>query len=153
MNKKPFLVVALFLIPVIHVAAGDLFGFLKKNRLDSKGERQGRWVFYWDDAHKHLESKGHFKHGLAVKRWKYFSADGRLTKKERYSSDRTIIYTRTYHPNGKLEYNGLAKLIYENGNNLHYYWSGPWKYFSPEGKYLKTQIYISGKVIQEIVEK
>lgn len=152
MTKRYLILIVTTLFVSHSLCATDIFGFLKKNKLDKKGERHGKWIFYWDDAHKQVESRGHFKHGLAAGRWKYYFNSGKKSKKEKYSRDRKIIYTKTYHPNGKLQYSGQAFLINNNGENLHYYWTGNWKYYSEEGKYQKTEVYEMGKVKSTLIE-
>jgi len=56
--------------------------FISNSAYDRKGERQGLWVYYRDDAHKYIESKGYFRHGIAVKKWKYFSEFGTYKKRK-----------------------------------------------------------------------
>lgn len=118
----------------------------KLNRFDKKGERHGKWEFYYDDAKAQVSSTGKFKHGLQIKLWKHYDNEGNLQKTENFDWKKKIITTRTYFPSGKMQSIGEATIV-ENPTELHYFWYGEWKYYSEEGKHIKSCFYYGGNLI------
>ena len=117
----------------------------KINKSDKHGNRQGYWEHYWNDEGD-IQRKGKYKHGLEVKKWKYYDLNGKLIKQEKYSKKRDVINIKTYYDNKKIKSNGKAFLINENDSILHFYWQGPWNYYSPTGVLEKTEWYEKGKI-------
>ncbi len=52
-----------------------------------------------------------------------------------------------YHKNGKVASRGKAELVIE-GDMLHYYWFGEWKYYTEIGDYEKSKIFLMGKELR-----
>lgn len=117
----------------------------KINKSDKHGNRQGYWEHYWNDEGD-IQRKGKYKHGLEVKKWKYYDLSGKLIKQEKYNKKRDVIDIKTYYENKKIKSNGQAFLINENDSILHFYWQGPWDYYSPNGELEKTEWYEKGKI-------
>ena len=117
----------------------------KINKLDNHENRHGRWEHYWNDEGD-VQRKGKYNHGLEVKKWKYYDLNGNLIKQEKYSKKRDVIDIKTYYDNKKIKSNGKAFLINENDSILHFYWQGPWNYYSTTGVLEKTEWYEKGKI-------
>lgn len=118
------------------------------NVFDKKKRRHGYWEFYWDDNDTtSLANKGEFKHGEQVGTWTYFNEDGTLQKKETKKKLGRRYLTTTYHPNGKIEKVGMAKVKKEKGY-LNYYWYGDWKCYDEQGNYVKTETYKKGEQVE-----
>jgi len=112
-------------------------------RLDRHAQRQGRYCTYYDAARTQLFTRGRYRHGQPVGRWRYYAPDGALQRHERYRrhgfSD--IAY---YYPGGQVARQGRARVVEEAGGP-HFYWLGEWKYYSPAGTLDSVQTYDLGK--------
>lgn len=124
---------------------GQQISFHKLNRT-KEGQRHGLWVSYADSAKTILEWKGRFKDGNERGVWRYYHRNGSIRKKEKYCFRK--IKTSTYHENGKIESTGFAKMD-EGENKLEYYYYGPWKYYSEDGKLIRIAHYEKGDIIKE----
>jgi antitoxin component YwqK of YwqJK toxin-antitoxin module len=111
--------------------------------LDRHDQRQGRWNTYYDDARTQLLTRGRYKHGQPVGRWRYYTMTGRLQRRERYRrhgfSD--ISY---YYPGGQVARQGRARVV-EEPSGPHFYWLGEWNYYSQAGALDSVQTYDLGK--------
>ncbi|GAB3637079.1 hypothetical protein GCM10027422_26690 [Hymenobacter arcticus] len=89
---------------------------------DRLGQRQGRHRAYYDDAHTQLLTRGRYRHGRPVGRWRYYALAGELQRQERYRrhgfSD--ISY---YYPGGQVARRGRARVVAEPGGP-HFFWLG-----------------------------
>ncbi len=127
----------------------NIFG---KNKINRHKEHVGRWNYKEDkDNPDQITSKGRFKNGKQVKKWKYFYPNGQLYLVEKYDSkkDFRILNATYYHKNGQVAHTGKA--VQENTKErIHYYWIGDWKYYNPDGTLRKTVIYENGWPIKAI---
>lgn len=114
------------------------------------GLPQGRW------NHKTSEqdfSTGRYASGKAVGKWKTV-VNGKLYRKSR--SRDNIEKIRLYHPNGVLKSKGTAKtdtvLKMQNGawvKEVHWYYTGSWLEYSPDGKLLRVETYEKGEWVDD----
>ena len=89
----------------------------KTNRFKNK-ERQGKWVIYTDSTKKQIDNIGRYRKGIPKGTWKYYNEKGILLKKEKYRFKK--IFTSYYHPNGKIQKQGRAKIVQEE-KTLHFF--------------------------------
>ena len=126
-----------------------LFG---KNNLNKNKEHIGRWNYKEDKENPdQITSKGRFKNGKQVKKWKYFYPNGQLYLVEKYDSkkDFRTLNATYYHKNGMIARTGQA--VQENtAEKIHYYWIGDWKYFNEDGTLRKTVVYDKGWPVKAI---
>jgi len=118
--------------------------------LYKNGLPQGRW------NHKTSEqdfSIGRYSSGKAVGKWKTV-VNGNLYRKSRNRGN--IEKIRLYHPNGVLKSKGTAKtdtvLKMHNGawvKEVHWYYTGKWLEYSPDGKLLRVETYEKGEWIDD----
>ncbi len=112
-------------------------------RTDRQGDRQGRYRTYYDASRTQLFTRGRYRHGRPVGRWRYYAQAGEMQHQERYHrhglSD--IVY---YYPSGQAFKQGHARLANEP-DGLHFYWFGDWNYYSPAGTLDSVQVYSLGK--------
>ncbi|QMU28464.1 toxin-antitoxin system YwqK family antitoxin [Adhaeribacter radiodurans] len=127
----------------------DIFG---KNKINKNKEHVGRWKYKEDKENPEvITSKGRFKNGKQVKKWKYFYPNGQVYLVEKYDSkkDFRILNATYYHRNGKIAHTGQA--VQENtAKRIHYYWIGDWKYYNEDGTLRKTVIYEAGWPVKAI---
>lgn len=129
---------------------GQVLAFnLPVNRMDKKGNRIGRWEYYFDEAKKQPDQMGRFKRGEQCGRWAYYSREGSLIKKEKYNLRKNTVKTRIYK-NGKLHRKGTA-IMTEESEGIHYYWEGKWKCYDEKGKFEKTLVYRKGKIVNTLL--
>ncbi len=120
-------------------------GFWRANRLDRQGDRQGRWRSYFDEANTQLQTRGHYRHGQPVGRWRYYSPTGLLERRERYLGQGQSTITYLY-PNGRVARQGQARVAAEPGG-AHFYWFGEWRQFTETGVLDSVKTYDKGLVV------
>ncbi|WP_151087267.1 toxin-antitoxin system YwqK family antitoxin [Hymenobacter baengnokdamensis] len=112
-------------------------------RTDRQGQRQGRYCTYYDAARTQLFTRGRYRHGQSVGRWRYYAQAGELQRQERYRrhgfSD--IIY---YYPSGQVARRGHARTV-DEPKGPHFYWLGEWQFYSLAGTLDSVQLYNFGK--------
>jgi len=111
------------------------------------GQRTGLWITKDINGELVYKSRGRYNKGSQKGTWKYFQNDT-LYQKEKYSGNTAKV--SFYHPNKKIRSNGITELDF-NGKVLHWYYSGDWKYFDPQGNLLKTVTYKQGNPVAEIL--
>jgi hypothetical protein len=109
-------------------------------------ERQGLWIVYQDSTNKQVDNIGRYRRGIPKGTWKYYDADGKLLKKERYRSGK--IFITEYHPNGMIRKQGKAKTV-TSDKLIHYFYYGNWYVYDTSGTLIKTQLYREGNRIAE----
>ncbi|MBK6447111.1 MAG: hypothetical protein IPF81_17960 [Bacteroidetes bacterium] len=136
------------LLTVFAAKADAWFLQPKRNQLKN-GVRHGYWVIYADSAKTILESRGHYRNGHETGTWKYYHENGKLRKIERFSKQR--IRTKYFYENGKRKSAGNAMLRIE-GESLHYFYQGPWKYYNEDGVLKSIVIYERGEEIKTLTK-
>ena len=120
-------------------------GFWKSNRFDRLGNQIGRWNVYYDSARIIPFTKGRYRHGIAVKLWRYYSPLGVLERKEHYRL-KGLSYLTYYYPNGNVAREGPARMVNEL-DGLHFYWFGEWQVYFIQGGLEKAETYSEGKLV------
>ena len=143
--KKTLLLFCSLFLPFVSLAQI----FSSHNHYDKVGLRHGRWKDYSDNTHKKYFSKGRYRHDIKVGKWKYYTTDGKLEKKEKFRKHGKLMLNTYYHKNGKVSSRGKAELVIE-GDMLHYYWFGEWKYYNEMGNYEKSKIFLMGKELRTV---
>jgi antitoxin component YwqK of YwqJK toxin-antitoxin module len=115
------------------------------NQIVSK-KREGFWIEKYTDDSLKYQSRGFYKKGNPIKKWKYF-LNGQLLKKEKFKSN--YCQTRVYYQNGKLASKGKTNLDSIN-QNFHWYYNGIWKFYNEKGKLSTLREYKNGDLISEI---
>ncbi len=111
--------------------------------LDRHDQRQGRWNTYYDDARTQLLTRGRYRHGQPVGRWRYYTLAGAVQRRERYHRHGFSDITY-YYPSGKVARQGRARVV-EEPSGPHFYWLGDWNYYSLAGALDSVQTYDLGK--------
>lgn len=120
-------------------------GFWKSNRFDRLGNQTGRWNVYYDSACIRPFTKGCYRHGTAVKCWRYYNPLGVLEREEHYHKKGRSELTY-YYPNGKVARKGQARMVNEP-DGMHFYWFGKWPVYYLQGGLQKVEIYSEGKLV------
>jgi hypothetical protein len=118
-------------------------GSRSAEHLDRHDQRQGRWNTYYDDARTQLLTRGRYRHGQAVGRWRYYTLAGAVQRRERYRRHGFSDITY-YYPGGKVARRGRARVVEESAGP-HFYWLGEWSYYSLAGALDSVQTYNLGK--------
>lgn len=108
-------------------------------------KREGLWIEKYSHDSAHYRSVGKYKNDDPIKRWRY-SLDGKIIKREKYKGN--ICYTKFYHENGKIRAKGATK-IEDDKKQLHWYYSGTWKYYDNKSNLTTTRQYHKGDLISE----
>ncbi len=117
------------------------------NKFNSKKQREGEWEFYWDEDTKQVSSKGKFRNGKQIGKWTYFSQNGNVERTELNRFLTRKIKTEQYYPNGRVEKKGKAMVVVD-AEYINYYWVGKWKCYDEFGKYVKTEKYVKGELVE-----
>lgn len=108
--------------------------------------KTGLWINKDDNGDVIYKSRGRYKYGKEKGTWKYYH-DKTLFKKERHNGDTSEMWF--YHLNKKVMANGKTEINF-NGIEIHWYYTGDWKYFDQQGRLLKTVTYKLGNPIAEV---
>ncbi|NEU10398.1 hypothetical protein GZH53_18885 [Flavihumibacter sp. R14] len=117
----------------------------KTNRL-RHGQRQGLWITEDDNGGVIYKSRGRFRNDRERGTWKYFHGDT-LIKKEKYAKNVSEIWF--YGANKRVVATGKTQVDFD-GIMLHWYYSGDWNFFDPDGRLLKTITYSKGNPVAEV---
>ncbi|WP_125077648.1 toxin-antitoxin system YwqK family antitoxin [Rufibacter latericius] len=92
-----------------------------------------------------MKTKGRYKHGYLLGKWKTRSADKKLRKLEIGSlvEGKNLIQTTEYHANGQIFKKGIA-LLDRSGKSTRYYYTQKWQYYNEDGSRNKTVLYEEG---------
>jgi hypothetical protein len=108
-------------------------------------KREGLWTEKYSHDSAHYRSVGKYKNDNPIKRWRYY-LDGKIIKREKYKGN--ICYTKFYHENGKIRAKGVTK-IEDDKKQVHWYYSGTWKYYDNKSNLTTTRQYNKGDLISE----
>ena len=131
-------------IKILVIAICISFASCKINQRKN-GLKTGKWVYDDKLLDVSMKSKGRYKNDFETGTWKEYIGN-RLISKKKYKD--SICFTKDYHDNGKIRAIGVSKMIVE-GNTIHWFLSGEWKFYNSEGVLLGTKIYEKGTPIQE----
>lgn len=110
------------------------------------GLRTGLWISKTDDENVVYKSRGRYTMGREKGTWKYFQNDT-LYQKDKYSGNQAMV--TFYHPNKKIRSSGKTQLDL-TAKQIHWYYTGDWKYFDPHGILIKVITYKDGNPISEV---
>ncbi len=106
------------------------------NKTDKEGRRQGKWIDFHSNGQIHY--KGQFKNNEPVGEFLYYSEDGNLFAKNKYSKN-GVMESEIYSPEGKL----IAKGKYINKKK-----QDKWEYYSEEdGSIILEENYNNGYLV------
>jgi len=131
------------LLSLLAALATACAGRRATERLDRHDQRQGRWTTYYDDARTQLFTRGRYRHGQPVGRWRYYALTGHLQRRERYRRHGFSDITY-YYPDGRVARQGRARVV-DEPDGQHFYWLGEWNYYSLAGALDSVQTYEFGK--------
>jgi antitoxin component YwqK of YwqJK toxin-antitoxin module len=109
------------------------------------GLRTGLWISKTDAGELIYRSRGRYSKGREKGTWKYFQNDT-VYQKDKYSGNNAKV--TLYHPNKKVRARGQTRLDL-TAKQLHWYYTGDWKYYDPKGKLVKVVTY---KEVNSIAE-
>src|SRR4051812_34287950 len=110
-------------------------------------QQYGLWIVYTDSSKTKILTKGKFRNGTQVGKWTYNSSTGIKERTEIYRGKRIKI--RHFYPNGKTSVKGKARIVVEE-RKIHFYYTGPWYYYSENGVPEKTAWFENGQKVKEI---
>ena len=101
-------------------------------------ERVGYWIEKDSDEHGEYVSKGNYKNGVKIGRWKT-SYQGKKYHIEKINK-KGIAKVKFFHPNGQLMELGKSKSMI---TETYVSWEkfGDWKYFDDKGKLIEIKKY------------
>lgn len=108
-------------------------------------KREGLWVEEYTIDSDQYKSIGTYKEDDLVKKWRYY-LNGNLIKKERYHNQ--YCKTKFFNKNRTKQASGRTQ-IDQTTKEIHWYYSGKWKFYDNNGKLKTVRIYDKGNLISE----
>jgi antitoxin component YwqK of YwqJK toxin-antitoxin module len=110
------------------------------------GLRTGLWISNTDNADVIYKSRGRYTRGKEKGTWKFFQYDT-LYQKDKYSGNHALV--TFYHSNKMIRSTGRTQLDL-TAKQIHWYYTGDWKYFDSQGKLIKVVTYKDGNPISDV---
>ncbi|KVV13723.1 hypothetical protein [Flavobacterium sp. TAB 87] len=108
-------------------------------------KKEGLWITESTIDRTKYKFVERYKNNIPVKTWKEFIND-KLYKRETYKSD--VCKVKYLHSNGKRQSKGITRLEVTTKES-HWFYTGRWKFYSDEGKLIKTKNYKNGELLSE----
>ena len=105
--------------------------------------RHGRWVYQDSTSTDVLTSKGRYRNGNEVGKWKHY-ANGVLFREEKFRENRAQVVN--YYPNQKVESKGTTGLD-RSAEMIHWYYDGKWKFYTEDGRLDSVKIFDKGTLV------
>lgn len=112
-------------------------------------QQQGLWITYTDSAKTRIVTKGRFRNGEQKGKWIYNTLQGEKDRIEIYRGSRIRI--KHYHSNGRLAVKGKGRIVKED-KKLHFYYYGPWYYYTEQGTLQKISYFENGNLVKEALK-
>lgn len=108
-------------------------------------KHEGLWIEQYAIDSDQYKSIGTYKKDDFVKKWRYY-LNGNLIKKERYHNQ--YCKTKFFNKNRSKQASGKTQ-IDQTAKEIHWYYSGKWKFYDNNGKLKTVRIYDKGNLISE----
>jgi len=118
----------------------------KINQVNKNKQHHGLWITYTDSTKTKIVTKGRFRNDEQKGKWIYNTLQGEKDRVEIYRGSKIKI--KHYHTNGQLAVKGKGRVVKEN-RKLHFYYYGPWYYYTEDGKLQKISYFEKGNLIRE----
>jgi hypothetical protein len=136
----------IFLLLLIPLIGSTICLGQSTNRYKNK-QRHGKWIIYYSDSTKQIDNSGRYRKGAPKGVWRYYDANGRMIRKEKYRFNK--ISTTHYHSNGKIKKQGKARITIDDTLS-HFFYYGNWNVYDTAGVLIKKLVYKDGIKISEI---
>ncbi|WP_018478684.1 toxin-antitoxin system YwqK family antitoxin [Pontibacter roseus] len=118
-----------------------------KNQFDREGLHHGRWFFDTEATGQgeKMTTKGRYRHGLMVGKWRTYDTAGNLRKEEkgRIKDSKNYIESVEYYPSGQVAVRGTS-ILDRTGTKPRFYRQGDWHYYNRDATLDKTVFYTEG---------
>lgn len=105
--------------------------------------RHGRWVYKDSTSNDVLTSKGKYRKGNEIGKWKHYN-NGVLFRQEVFKGDKAQVVN--YYPNRNVESAGNTGLD-RSAEMIHWYYDGKWEFYTEDGKLDSVKIYNKGRLV------
>lgn len=109
------------------------------------GKKDGKWIYQNKKTDGY--SRGKYQLGTETGTWKYYEGK-KLARRERYKNNMADV--KFYYPNGKISSRGQTRFD-TTATELHWYYTGDWKYYNQRGKLTEIRTFVKGKPVREKV--
>lgn len=123
-----------FLMMVLGICAAKANSQIT-NQIDSKGQKQGEWLEYYDQAKTQLKSKGVYKNNKRVGVWFFYYETSEVFMEVEYLTDGITTNLKMYDP----DKTKICEGIYVNGRK-----EGTWYYYTKDSVKLREEPYKAG---------
>lgn len=105
------------------------------NRVDPQMRKQGKWIYFYDDARTKIKMKGEFENNRRVGLWIKYFMSGSRKHEVTYQNGKTIGPARFYYENG---------YVREEGKWVMKHWVGEYRYYHENGQ-LSYEFFYNGE--------
>jgi len=105
--------------------------------------RHGRWVYKDSTSNDVLTSKGKYRKGNEIGKWKHYN-NGVLFRQEKFKGNKAQVVN--YYPNQNVESAGTTGLD-RSAEMIHWYYDGKWRFYSEDGKLDSVKIFDKGQLV------
>lgn len=105
--------------------------------------RHGRWVYRDSTSNDLLISKGRYRQGNEVGKWKHYT-NGVLFRQEKFQGNKAQVIN--YYPNKKVESEGTTGLD-RSAEMIHWYYDGRWSFYSEDGELDSVKTFDKGTLL------
>jgi antitoxin component YwqK of YwqJK toxin-antitoxin module len=107
------------------------------------GKKDGIWVY--QNKKTSIYSRGKYEQGVEVGVWKYYQGK-KMWKREHYNGN--VSDVKIYYPNKRISSKGQTQMDISD-KEIHWYYTGDWKFYNEQGKLTEIRTYEKGKPIHE----
>ncbi|AQX05695.1 hypothetical protein BAX94_14170 [Elizabethkingia meningoseptica] len=115
------------------------------NQRDTNKQRHGYWQETKPTFDGYVTTKGRYKHGEQVGKWKYSFGD---TLYQRDKIRKKMIITHYFYPDKTIMARGQSRLDITKDGKRHWYKFGPWYEYDKNGNLLWIKYYKDGNLYQ-----
>jgi antitoxin component YwqK of YwqJK toxin-antitoxin module len=131
-------------IPGINAQVYELYKGDTINKVDKNMRKQGRWVYFYDDARTKVKMTGEFSNNKRIGLWIKYHENGNRKNEVTYQDGKPKGAARFYYENGNIQEEGNWQVKYWVGEYRYYHENGVLSYefqFDEEGKRTGEQNY------------
>jgi len=98
------------------------------NKIDTKNQKQGLWIYFYDAKKEKIRQKGNFVNDQKQGEWTTFYENGKIMSVTTFKNNKPNGYTKSYYPSGNIQEEGNWQLNKWIGEYKYYYENGQLKY-------------------------
>jgi hypothetical protein len=144
-KRKLSRILILLTILILPIITSSQVFHRKINRIDEKGNRQGRWITWQDSVRRIPSCKSWFRDGKEYRTTRYYHNNGKCRLSFSFQGD-SVIVVRYFDEKGRLTEKGRALRLY-TPTEIRFCWDGEWKQYDRWHRVIGRQQYKKGEEV------